>query len=297
MIKQIVILNFQCHKKLDIKLGRVTTIIGDNDKGKSAVLRALRWVCENRPGGDRFIRRGATYAEVRVYIGKHVITRKKGHGLNEYTLNGDKYEAFGLGRVPQPIVQVLNTGDTNFQGQWDKAFWLSDTPGQVSKHLNSIVNLQLIDQSLSKAASKVKEAKHKASFSQERLRQAKQQRISLKWVCGARKLADKATKLDKTIQRMTQEHAQLAQILIQLKERGQNLKKLEMERVGLVSVSKLGSKLTALEQEVNRVSGLIHSIKQKDKEINKWEKELCLMGKTMTRLTKGKVCPICKRQM
>lgn len=51
--------NFQAHKDTTIEFDRITTIVGGpSDTGKSAVLRALKWVVKNEPKGTSFIRDG-----------------------------------------------------------------------------------------------------------------------------------------------------------------------------------------------------------------------------------------------
>ena len=55
MIQKLNIQNFQSHKdtKLEFHPG-VNVIIGQSDSGKTAIIRALRWLIWNRPGGDDF---------------------------------------------------------------------------------------------------------------------------------------------------------------------------------------------------------------------------------------------------
>lgn len=50
--------NFQAHKDTTIEFDRITTIVGPSDIGKSAVLRALKWVAKNEPNGTSFVRDG-----------------------------------------------------------------------------------------------------------------------------------------------------------------------------------------------------------------------------------------------
>lgn len=50
--------NFQAHKDTTIEFDCITTIVGPSDIGKSAVLRALKWVAKNEPKGTSFVRDG-----------------------------------------------------------------------------------------------------------------------------------------------------------------------------------------------------------------------------------------------
>ena len=52
----ITIKNFQSHKKTVITLApTLTAITGKSDHGKSSIIRALRWVYNNKPQGFKFI--------------------------------------------------------------------------------------------------------------------------------------------------------------------------------------------------------------------------------------------------
>jgi exonuclease SbcC len=145
MISKIEINNFQSHKHtvIDFDSG-VNVIVGQSDCGKSAILRALRFVIENRPAGDSVISHWAKQAEVKLHIGENIITRIKGKSKNEYWLNDKVYKAFGQS-VPDDIAQVINMNNVNIQRQLDGPFLLNETPGEVAKHFNKLAHLEKID--------------------------------------------------------------------------------------------------------------------------------------------------------
>jgi exonuclease SbcC len=79
MIERLQIKNFQCHESLKIKLDpKITAIVGPSDVGKSAILRAIRWVATNRPRGDSFIKEDADEAQVTVWTDNGKVCRRKG---------------------------------------------------------------------------------------------------------------------------------------------------------------------------------------------------------------------------
>ena len=89
MIKEIDIVNFQSHKSthLDLVPG-VNVIVGASDSGKSAIIRALRWLIWNRPVGDAFISHWADGGFVNIVTDQmDVIQRAKGPGGNQYRIN------------------------------------------------------------------------------------------------------------------------------------------------------------------------------------------------------------------
>jgi exonuclease SbcC len=187
-IKALTLQNFQAHRLTKLELSpTVTTIIGPTDRGKSAIMRALRWVALNDPSGKAFIRHGKKQASVSVFLGgSKAITRHRSRGgVNTYTLTrkGRKsgYKAFGAG-VPDAVVKALKLHPINFQSQHDSPFWFSDTPGAVSRKLNMVINLSLIDRVQSDIGAKLRKAKTAVEVSRETLREAKAAKAELEYV-------------------------------------------------------------------------------------------------------------------
>jgi len=174
-IKQLILENFQAHRHsvFDFSDG-ITTIVGPTDTGKSAIVRALRWICANDLSGDAFITEGQKSTRVTLVVEEdgeiHTLRRTKGRdgSNNTYSLDGEVYKSFGTS-VPDDIARLLHLGPLNFQNQHDSPFWLSQTAGEVSRSLNSIVNLSAIDESLTRVASIVRWAGDRQKVSVERL--------------------------------------------------------------------------------------------------------------------------------
>ncbi len=169
-IKIIELKNFQCHKHLKCTLSNeVTTFIGPSDEGKSAILRALRWVAMNDPAGDSFIRWGAKFAKVKLTLDDDtIITRKRGVGQNLYKLNDEKYVSF-KNSVPPDIQKTLRIIAENFQQQYDNPFWISETAGELARQLNKIVNLDIIDYTMSELNSRARKVNIELEIIQEKL--------------------------------------------------------------------------------------------------------------------------------
>jgi len=182
MIKGLQIRNFMTHEKMDIAFGpHVNSIIGRNAAGKSTILRALRWVVRNKPAGDSMINWDATKASVRLLFDNNKITRTKGNSINIYRLNEKEFKAFG-NEVPPEIGTLLGLSDINFQGQHDAPFWFCETAGEVSRQLNTIVNLDIIDKTLSNIQSAIRKSRTTIEVVEERLQAVKIQKESLIYV-------------------------------------------------------------------------------------------------------------------
>lgn len=185
MLEQLRLRNFQVHESINIDLDPlVTSIIGRSDAGKSAVLRALRWLCFNRPAGESFIRHDAQTVQVSLLLdGGHKVSHRKGTKRG-YRVDGLALKAYGS-NVPDEVARLLNVGEVNFQGQHDAPFWFSDTPGQVSRALNQIVDLGAIDKALADVSNKIHRAKAAADQAAQDLAEARRHRARSQWVVEA----------------------------------------------------------------------------------------------------------------
>jgi len=142
--------NFQIHQKpttLDIPEGEITYVEGDSDTGKSSRLRAMRWLCENKPDGGSFVTfkqpRG-TNSLVRLEEDGHIIERERGKSKNLYRMDGETFEAFGRS-VPEPIAKFLALSPYTFQLQGEVPFLIGASPTDAAKILSDACGLGVID--------------------------------------------------------------------------------------------------------------------------------------------------------
>ena len=120
MIQSLALKNFQSHKDTLIKFDPgVNVIVGSTDSGKSAIIRALRWLVWNRPIGDKMRSNWGGETEV-------IIDDELGRTKDEYFIRGgDEYgpssfKAFGtwdgFNIVPERLVWAESShvgGDLN----------------------------------------------------------------------------------------------------------------------------------------------------------------------------------------
>ena len=147
MIDRLDIENFQSHAHTTLEFHKgVNCIIGSSDVGKSAILRALRWVVFNRPSGDSFRSYGSQTTNASITTNGVTVTRTKGK-KNAYIVAGKLLDAVKMD-VPEEVNAALNLNNTNIQRQFDRPFLLDDSPGDVARHFNAIANIDDIDFSL-----------------------------------------------------------------------------------------------------------------------------------------------------
>lgn len=182
MIRSLTVTDFQRHKKLKLRLDpHVTTIVGATNQGKSALLRALLWVLLNKPRGAKFTRHGCKRTAATVRVGRRKVSRSRGKA-NSYHLDSRQFNAFGSD-VPEEIAKLLKVTSLNFQVQHDSKqdptlsplFWFSMAPGEVSRHLNAIVDLSLIDTTLSNLSTSQRRAANVKGVVEDRLKGARRE--------------------------------------------------------------------------------------------------------------------------
>ncbi len=160
-ITDIDILNFQSHENTHISLADgLNVIVGPSDQGKTAIIRALRWVLYNEPRGSDFIRIGHQEAKVKVaFSDGYVITRERGTNYNRYIVthpdgNDQVFEGFGTD-IPEEVLLAhgmgkvtLDSGKTtsvNLGLQLDPAFLLSESGSTKAKSIGRLIGVHVID--------------------------------------------------------------------------------------------------------------------------------------------------------
>ncbi len=147
MINSLKIQNFQNHQKSVLNFSEGLNVIhGDNDQGKSAVLRALNWVINNRPSGFGFQPKdkAESTVAVEVTLDEDSVIRKRGKKENCYLVNGTKFSAL-RSEVPSEVSNLFNLSSASYQSQYNPHFLFTDSPGEVAKKINKIVGLEEID--------------------------------------------------------------------------------------------------------------------------------------------------------
>lgn len=284
MLEGLDIYNFQNHTFRKLRFSpECTTIIGPSDAGKSGSLRAWRWLATNSPGGDSFIRHGSTEVRVIAYVDGRRITRVRGKSINEYMLDDEKFVAFGTD-VPEPIKQVLQVGDQNFQDQLDPVFWLQLTAGEVSRQLNDIVDLSIIDKSMGSLAGQVKEAATRVKLLREQGVAAKRTRDELAWVVEASKQYEQVQVLLQDYKDRKQRRDRLAELGLaigdQLTRRDTNQQKLKAIR----AVGMLGQVAIKLGQRVTRLLDCIRDVHKSQDQLSQPVPDLSLLDELVERI-------------
>ncbi|SFX34150.1 AAA domain-containing protein [Thermoactinomyces sp. DSM 45891] len=162
--------NFQSHEHTVVQLSPgLNVFVGASDNGKSAILRALRWVLFNVPRGADYIRTGTTKCLVNLTMddGTEIERIRSTGSINRYILRKPDeqelvFEGFGS-EVPHEITEIHQMTPVKldaaqeillqFGSQLDGPFLLSESPGTKAKMLGFISGAQIIDVALKQANS------------------------------------------------------------------------------------------------------------------------------------------------
>jgi exonuclease SbcC len=286
VLKKLTLHNFQTHKSYVLEFDKkVTSIVGPSDLGKTALIRALYWVCFNDPSGDEMIRWGSGFSRVILELDNHIIKRQRGKE-NFYTLDDKVFKAFG-NDVPPQVTKVLNVGEVNFQQQLDPHFWFSSTPGQVSRDLNQIVNLGLLDRSLGRIASRLRTARATVSVGESRLAVARKTKADLAW---APAFAAQALKLQQCERKRIKLLGSMVALQNDIDDIEESQKLAEQAVPDMAKLSAAKKNIEVIVHSITDLDLAIYEIQNSKADVLRLEAQLKTAEE---QLSKVKVCPTC----
>lgn len=297
MLQQLRIKNFQCHKNLTIDFDEhLTVITGPSDIGKSAILRALQWLCFNRPAGSSFLRHGAKAVSVALVLPDVSLLRFRGRYKNLYRLQGRTFTALGSAGVPEELSRILNTNPDSFGLQHEAPYWLSLSPGQVSRKLNTIVDLSLIDSTLGNLAKELRKARTICEITEQRLTSVIAQRDKLTWVQSA---DEQLTVLESMEIRLQQKRSRITQIkasLTRVQDTDQALQNASRTHRNAARVIRLGDEILSLRTRHKQLQENLHRITSWIRQESQLRQQLTEVNDRLGKL-EGTLCPVCGQEI
>ncbi|XJZ25996.1 AAA family ATPase [Bacillota bacterium Lsc_1132] len=155
MIEAIKLKGFQSHTASFFHLGSgLNVITGPSDSGKTAIIRAVKWVAFNEPQGEAFLNKTVGEAEVEITLTNGVtITKRRKSKKTTYQLSTIP-EPFEKSEVPLEVQQALGIvkqtfGDfvtaLNFAFQLEAPFLISETASAGAKILGKLAGTEAVD--------------------------------------------------------------------------------------------------------------------------------------------------------
>lgn len=289
MLTKFKITNFQKHENLSLEFEQITTIIGKNGAGKSSVIRALDFLFNNQPRGSSFVRHGETECEVKAKLDDHVIRRVKTAKTNEYFLDDQKFAAFGSD-VPDSIKTFVNINELNLQKQLDAALWFHLSPLEISRKLNKIVNLDMIDTCLKGVAEQLYSANQEVKFHEQAIQKEQETVEKTSWVVEAEEKIIKLKEKQSLLQEKKQELRDMQELNRKIVELVQKIKKLPN-----IDFSSVDTKIESLQEWKSEYAAMSnHSYKWNQAEIAlKTAKDVLEHQKEEMEQLSTLECPLC----
>lgn len=170
IITSVEINNFQSHKNTTMKFtDGLNVIVGESNSGKTAILRAIKWVLDNEPRGSDFITTGEDDCSVTVNFddGTYITRKRTRSNSGEYVVHGKTdqpdgsvtywssvYQGFGNG-LPVEVInthQMPNVNLTkdlsthlNMMCQLDGPFLVTESPQNKAAIIGRLTGTQIID--------------------------------------------------------------------------------------------------------------------------------------------------------
>jgi len=273
MIKSLHIQNFQSHPNTELEFSPgVNAIVGPSDGGKTAIIRALRWLVWNRPLGDEFRSKWGGDTRVACDLNTIQIIRVKTKQYNRYLIQEEldetelKFDAIKA-EVPEEIQRALNMNEINLQQQLDTPFLLSDSPGEVGAHFNRIAHLDVIDRGIKNVQSWTRQIEQDIRSGESYLRQQQEELKNYDHL-------DKLEKDVEILESLEQQRGSLWQRIGQLQRLIRSIEEMEsiIERSSallkgerqVVEALKLFEQRRGQEEKINQLTIHIRSIKSID---------------------------------
>ena len=269
MISQIQIQNFQSHKEtlLDLCQG-VNVIVGKSNSGKTAIVRALRWLISNRPLGFRFNSQFSDDStRAGIVIDNHKIEHEKTEKGSVYRFDQEEWGGIGTD-IPDKIRQFLNIGELNFSDQLDVPFLITSSPGEVGRALNRIMQLDTVDEWVSSLTTMINSEKKEITFLNTQIEELAKLIKDLDFIPELEKKVVELEQLNAKIQERKKEREELTKILAEVEINVEEIKELEkwleVEKE-VENIEKICKKLSGGVEELGYIEEFL-SIQEKIKE-------------------------------
>ncbi|EJL40755.1 hypothetical protein PMI08_04222 [Brevibacillus sp. CF112] len=225
-IQAIRLKGFQSHVDSCIELAPgLTVITGPSDSGKTAVIRAVRWVAFGEPAGEAFVNEAVGEAEVTIVLTNGVaITKHRRKGKTTYRLN-TMDQAFEKAELPVEVEEALQIvkqrfGDfetaLNFAYQLEAPFLISETASAGAKILGKLAGTERLDLAAKAIAKDTYAARQERSHAEKDIERIHQQMVAFIGLDKLREHLDACEYLASEVEKAINRQQVLRQLTIQL---------------------------------------------------------------------------------
>jgi DNA repair exonuclease SbcCD ATPase subunit len=287
-IKKVRLINFQSHKDTTIEFDKyLNVIVGPSDQGKSAIIRAIKWVLYNEPSGTFFIREGEKECTVSITFNDNTILKRiRSQSKNLYILIDEKgnesiYEGFGK-TVPIDIIEKTNirklylddneSNTINIGEQLEGPFLLSEKASTRANAIGRLVGVHIIDKAVANTLKDIRSLNSDRKSIENRLSSLKEKLTQYEYLNDLKITLDRLEKIHKTIKFNKEKlkilnnlKEKLGLIELDIKQTEIIINKLskiyEIEKIALLLENKI-SKYKKLESKMNQYNNISEEINE-----------------------------------
>ena len=283
MLTRIVLQNFQCHRKLDVPLSQITTIVGSSDSGKSAIVRALNYVCLNNLRGNSFITHGQDKCSVSLEVDGQTVRRSRTKTSNSYITETNEYSAVSS-EVPPEISKLLNIGEINVSNQHDPLFWFSLTSGQLAKELNVIADIAWVDRVLQVSVSDLRNLNAEIEVTNSRVSVLESEEGQVEWALQADIELQKLEKLEGRCLSFAEAVQSLTEFINRLESTGKEMQQTQIALDDFELVAKAYGRAEGYLQRYDRLENLLSALPTITPQLQLAVKKFDFVHETYTRI-------------
>jgi len=264
-MSKVSIRNFQSIKKAEFSIEGFTVVVGKNNIGKSAIVRAIDAALSNQTGKD-FIRNGEKTSEVSIQHGTLSVDWKKGDTAT-YRINGEPFTKLGRA-VPQPILDAgfgkLEVGDQKINpliaSQFEPLFLLDKPGSAVTEALSRLYKLNVLSSADDSCQKELKSAKSNLKAKEADLGVLKEQLDGFKNFEGIKKEVEHIGRLDTKCSELRVQIEDITKFESRLLESANRIKSLKrVEGVSVPDIKEQETGIAELQWIQNRHNELLRS--------------------------------------
>jgi len=271
MINQIKLENFQSHENSELNLcNGINVITGQSDSGKSSILRSLYYSVYNRPTSNNYPsnfikdKKGNLTDRSSVTISKEnqEVVRYRSKAENGYIIGEQKLKAIGKD-LPEQVSEFFNLNSVNIQKQLDSHFLLSESPGQIAKFFNDLVNFEEIDLYLTAIDSKKRECNKELKMCNADIEELQTELDEYYWIDEAEKLLNQFEKFESKVSEYENNIRAIENLIEEINELqtiADNFPDVETAENLLSELEEITQEFTELDQEIFSLENLLDTI-------------------------------------
>lgn len=293
-ITKMVIKGFQSHEDTEIEFTNgLNAIIGPSNSGKSAIIRALRFVLYNEPKGSDFIRQSAKEVICRVEFsdGSYLERRRARSSAGSYIVgypDGTKTELKGFtNNIPvdvpnthqMPYIQLAKDLETtlNIGFQLEAPFMIGESPSTRAAIIGHLTGVHLVDTAIRELSKDITGNNRDMKTFHQQVEEIEEELQDFSDLPVMKQQIDEATRWIQTVEAKEQEKESYEKLYQEWQETVKAEREIQTQYAELKSIERLAPKVTQLEmkyQKLQELQSLLSKWQEATKEEATYQTEL-----------------------